>query len=247
MSSVQRQARKAGLLYLLMGLTAPIGLLYVPSRLFVAGNPSATADNIRVSESLLRFGIVSELLHQTIAVFLVLALYRLFKPVNESHARLLVVLGALVSVPVVFVNVLNEIAALALTRGAEFQKLFDRAQLDALAYLFLSLHAQGIVVASIFWGLWLFPFGLLVIRCGFIPRVLGVLLLIAGAAYVIGAVTTLAWPSHAPLVLRFVSPLVAAELPIIIWLVIWGAKKPAGDRSAAPGTAAHDDMPGSVA
>ena len=243
MNSVQRQARKAGLLYLLMAVVAPIGLLYVPGRVFVAGDPATTASNIRASESLLRLGIVSELLHQTIAIFLVLALYRLFKPVNESHARLLVVLGALVSVPIVFVSVLNEIAALALTRGLEYQKLFDQAQLDALAYLFLYLHGQGIVVASIFWGLWLFPFGSLVIRCGFIPRVLGVLLFIAGTAYVIGAITTLAMPHHAPLVARFISPLVAAELPIIIWLVIWGAKPAASGGSIA---AARDELPGSV-
>jgi hypothetical protein len=243
-SSVQRQARKAGLLYLLMAVVAPIGLLYVPGRVFVAGDPITTAANVRASEALLRIGIVSELLHQTLAIFLVLALYRLFKPVDESHARLMVVLGALLSVPIVFVNVLNEIAALALAAGVEIQKLVEPSLLDALIYLFLQLHGQGIVVASIFWGLWLFPFGWLVIRCGFIPRVLGVLLFIAGAAYVISAVTTLALPRHTLMVSRFISPLVAAELPIIIWLLIWGAKRPAGDRPAAPGV--REDMPGTA-
>lgn len=223
---MRRQARVAGLLYLLMGVIAPIGLVYVPSRVFVTGNPTATADNIRTFESLLRIGIVSELLHQTIAVFLVLALYRLFRPVNESRARLLVILGALVSVPIVFVNVLNEVAALTLVGGAEYLKLLSKPQLDALAYLFLQLHAKGLIVASIFWGLWLFPFGMLVIRSVFIPRLLGVLLLIAGSAYLVVAFTTLALPRYAPLVSRFVSPLVAAELPIIFWLVIWGARAP---------------------
>src|SRR6266850_2609585 len=99
MNSTKKQARVAGLLYLLIGVTAPIGLLYVPGKLIVSGDATATADRIRASESLLRIGIASELFHQIICVFLVLALYRLFKAVNEAHARQLVILGALVSVP----------------------------------------------------------------------------------------------------------------------------------------------------
>ena len=74
----------------------------------------------RASEWLLRVGIASELIHQIIGVFLVLALYRLFKAVNETHAKQLVILGALVSVPIVFVNVLNEIAALILVKRRRF-------------------------------------------------------------------------------------------------------------------------------
>lgn len=234
MSRVQKQARTAGLLYLLMAIVAPIGLVYVPSRLFVPGNVLATAENIRNSWWLVRLGIVSELVHQTIAIFLVLALYRLFKEVHEGLARQMVVLGALVSVPIVFVNVLNEVAALTLVGGAEFLPALGKPQLDALAYLFLHLHGQGIVVASIFWGLWLFPFGLLVIRSGFIPRVLGALLLIAGAAYLVTSLTTLSLPDYAPVVSRFVSPLVAAELPIIFWLLIWGAKTRHSSSSSEP-------------
>ena len=159
MSSIRQQARVAGVLYLLLALTAPLGLLYVPGKVIVLGNASATAANIRASEGLLRGGIASELIHQLIAVFLVLALYRLFKTVDEALARQVVVLGALVSVPIVFVNVLNEVAALTLVSGADFLSVFEQPQLDALAYLFLRLHGQGITVASVFWGLWLFPFG----------------------------------------------------------------------------------------
>lgn len=148
--STRQQARKAGFLYLLLALSAPIGLLYVPGKLIVYGNATATADNIRASEGLLRIGIASELIHQTIAVFLVLALYRLFKPVDEALAKQVVILGALLSVPIMFVNVLNDIAALVLVSGADFLRVFDKNQLDALAYLFLRLHSQGIIVASIF-------------------------------------------------------------------------------------------------
>lgn len=237
MRSTQQQARAAGFLYLLIALSAPIGLLIVPGKLIVSGNATATADNIRASEWLLRVGIASELIHQIIGVFLVLALYRLFKAVNETHAKQLVILGALVSVPIVFVNVLNEIAALILVKGADFLSVFERSQLDALAYLFLRLHTHGINVASIFWGLWLFPFGMLVIRSGFIPRVLGVLLMIAGSAYLARAFAVLVLPQYAPLVGQVALPLEVAELPIIFWLLIWGAKtRPAsgGGLSAAP-------------
>lgn len=224
MKSTRQQARSAGLLYVILALIAPIGLLYVPGKLFVSGNATATADNIRASEGLLRIGIASELVHQAIAVFLVLALYRLFKPVDENLARQLVILGALVSVPIMFVNVLNHVAALILVGGADFLSVFEKPELDALAYLFVRLHEYGITVASIFWGLWLFPFGLLVIRSGFIPRVLGYLLMVAGTAYVIAAFATLVVPKYGPVVSKVALPFEVAELPIIFWLAIWGAK-----------------------
>lgn len=229
MRSTQQQARIAGWWYLLVAVSAPIGLMYVPGKLIVSGNATATADNIRDSGWLLRIGIASELFHQVIAIFLVLALYRLFKSVNENHARQLVILGALVSVPIMFVNVLNEIAALILVSGADFLSVFEKPELDALAYLFVRLHGLGITVASIFWGLWLFPFGMLVIHSGFIPRVFGYLLMIAGTAYLASAFATLVLPQFAPLVSQIALPLEVAELPIVVWLLIWGAKQRPAD------------------
>jgi Domain of unknown function (DUF4386) len=223
-STTRQQARTAGILYLVMALIAPIGLLYVPAKLIVSGDPAGTAANVRAAEGLLRAGIVTELVHQTIAIFLVLALYRLFKEVNVVRARQMVVLGALVSVPIAFVNVLNELAALALTSNHEYLSAWSRPQRDAMAYLFLDLHKQGITVVSIFWGLWLFPFGSLVIRCGFIPRIFGILLMIAGAAYLAVSFTTLLLPERAAAVSRFAGPLAVAELPVIFWLVIRGAR-----------------------
>jgi len=157
-------------------------------------------------------------------VFLVLALYRLFKPVDETLAKQVVILGALVSVPIMFVNVLNDVAALVLVSGADFLAVFARPQLDALAYLFLRLHEHGVTVASVFWGLWLFPFGALVIRSGFIPRVLGYLLMVAGVAYLVAAFADLVMPRLLPVVGPVALPLEVAELPIVVWLVVWGAR-----------------------
>src|SRR5262245_16565704 len=225
MSVIRATARRAGLLYLLMGLTAPIGLMVVPGRLIVRGDATTTLERIRASEWLFRVGITSELFHQAVAVFLVLALYRLFKPVSEGLARQLVALGALVSVPIMFVNTLNEIAVLVLIRGADFLSVFDRSQLDALAYLFLRLHGEGITVASIFWGLWLFPFALLVIRSGFIPRVLGLLLIVAGVGYLASAFASIVMPQLSPRVDRVALILEMGEPPIILWLLIRGARE----------------------
>ena len=227
MSTIQQQARAAGRIYILLGLVAPIGLMVVPNKLIVTGDATATLARIRASEGLFRVGLASELISNVIVIFLVLALYRLFKPVNDMLAKQLVVFGALVSVPIMFANGVNSMAALVLASGEEFLSVFDAAELDALAYLFVRLHSYGITMASVFWGLWLFPFGMLVIRCGFIPRVLGYLLMGAGAAYLAAAFARMIVPQYSPIVSRIALPLESAELPIMIWLLIWGARQPA--------------------
>jgi len=221
----KRLARLAGWLYLLLAVTAPIGLLYVPGQLLVPDDAAATAERLRASAWLLRVGIGSELFHQVVQVYLLLVLYRLFKPVHEALARQLVVLGALVSVPVVFAVVLTELGALLATSGAPWLDAFSRPQLDALAYLLLRLHGQGITVVSIFWGLWLFPFGLLVMRSGFLPRVLGALLLAAGAAYVVSASTAILAPQLSAAVEPVTSLLELGEIPIVFWLIIRGVRE----------------------
>jgi hypothetical protein len=221
------------LLYLLIAATAWVGLLYVPNALYVVGDAVATADRIRAAQWLLRAGIATELFHQIVQVFLVLALYRLFEGVDVVLARQLVILGALVSVPIVLVNVVNEIAALMLVGGDDFLAAVPRPERDAFAYLFLRLHSRGISIAAIFWGLWLLPFGLLVIRSGFIPRALGALLLVAGCAYVVDSATTLVLPQYAKAVSSVAGVLEIAELPIIVWLVIWGAKRRSAKTAAA--------------
>jgi len=223
MNSTKKQARFAGLLYLLASLIGCFGLIYVPGKLIVRGDATATANHIRASETLFRLGIATELFGFTMFIFVVLALYRLFKGVNEKHALAMATL-LLVSIPISLLNLLNDIAALVIVNGAGFLSMFETRQLDALAYLFVRLHGQGFVVAQLFWGLWLFPFGILIIRSGFIPRVLGFLLFIAGFGNVASSFTSLLLPSYAPITDRFTSVLTAAELPIIFWLLIWGAK-----------------------
>ena len=226
MRTIKKQARIAGILYFLLGISAPWGLLYVPGKLIVSGNAVATADHLRASEGLLRFGIASELFHQVVVIFVVLALFRLFRGVNEMLSWQMVILGALVSVPIMFVNVLNEIAAMILARAPEFLSVIDKAERDALSYLFLRLHTNGIQVAAIFWGLWLFPFALLVIRSGFIPRFLGYLMMLAGIGYLVSSIDYLILTKHIPAVGQIAGILEFGEPPIMLWLLIWGARGP---------------------
>src|ERR671935_2284581 len=135
MSSLKKDARIAGLLYLTL-MTAPLRLIYIPGKFFVAGNASATANNIATHETLFRLGILSDLFTATMAIFLTLALYRLFKVVDQGLAVVMVILGALMVTPIYFLNTINDAAALLLVRGADFLAAFDKPQRETLAMLF---------------------------------------------------------------------------------------------------------------
>ena len=227
-AETKRTARLAGLLYLLSSLVGAPALLYVPGKLIMEGDAAATADRLRASGGLLRLGIASELAGFSIFVFVALTLYRLFRPVSERHALAMMVL-ILISIPITFIGVLPEVAALDLAKGGAGAigslTALDAHQRDALAFLCLDLHAKGYSVAEVFWGLWLFPFGVCVIRSGFIPRFLGVLLMIAAFGYLASSASSLVVPQYAH-ALAPVTKLTALELPIIFWLLIWGARVP---------------------
>ncbi|MFN7986488.1 MAG: DUF4386 domain-containing protein [Thermoanaerobaculia bacterium] len=222
---MKSQARLAGGLYLLILIAAPIVLIYLPRTLIVSGNAVATAERLRASEGLFRVAIVSSLAVKVVWVFLVLSLGRLFRSVDEARAREMVVLGALIPVPVAVVNVLNEVAALVLVTAPPFLAPFPQRELDALAYFFLRLHGQGNAVLGVFWGLWLFPFGILVLRSGFVPRALGALLMLAGSGYILDSLTTLLLPSWAPVVGKGTMVLAFGAVPIIFWLLIRGVSE----------------------
>ena len=162
------RARVAGLLYLMANIFAPFTLLYLPSRFIVRGDAAATANNVIASESLFRFGIVGNLFTFIANIFLALTLYQLLKVVNKNMASLMVILF-LVGVPIAMLNELPQLAILQLLGGADYLKAYPTDQLQALAYLLLRLHDQGLLIAHIFFGLWLLPMGYLVFKSGFIP------------------------------------------------------------------------------
>ena len=223
MTSTKRAARLAGWLYLGCSVPGFFGLMYVPSRLIVSGDAAATLRNIAAAETLFRSGIVANVVGQAGFVFVALALYRLLKGVNQFQAALMVVLIA-VSVPIAILNELNHVAVLTLAGAAGPAAALGKAETDGLVALFLAQYHSGILMAEIFWGLWLFPMGLLVLRCGFLPRFLGVLLLLAGVGWVAQSCSALLSPDAGHAVARVTSVLTAGELPFMLWLLIVGAK-----------------------
>ena len=226
MEATRRTARLAGLLYLVSSLPAPFALIYVPGRLLVEGNAAATGERLRSLESLLRWGLAAELFSSVVFIFVALTLYRLFRPVSAGPALAMLVL-ILISFPITFGNVLFELAALDLAGGGarpSILSILGPSQNDALAYSAMHLHHQGYMLAQIFWGLWLFPFGVCVRRSGFIPPILGALLMIAGCGYVANSFAALVLPRYLPAVDQITTITNLAEVPIIFWLLIWGAR-----------------------
>ncbi|HEY3132881.1 MAG TPA: DUF4386 domain-containing protein [Acidobacteriota bacterium] len=223
MHPTNNTTRVAGLLYLLVAITGAVSLMYVPLTLIEPGKATATANNILASETLFRIGIVSALISGTAFILLVMALYRLLNGVSKTHASLMVNL-VLVSVAITFLNEVNNVAALTLFRGADFLAVFGKPQRDALGMLFLRLHSQGNFINEIFWGLWLFPFGVLVMRSRFLPRILGILLIVNCFAYVAASLTRLLLPSYGNVVFRATLPALLGEVWIILWLLIKGVK-----------------------
>ena len=225
MTSTSQNTRVAGFLYLLLTLAAPLRLMIIPGKLFVSGNATATASNIAAHESLFRLGMIGDLFCGVIVIVLVLALYRLFRGVDQNLAVLMLIVGGVMPAVIDFVNVLNDAAALMFVRGADFLSAFGRPQQEAMAMLFLRLHHQEIVAAEILWGLWLFPLALLILRSGFVPRVLGVWLIINGVAYLAMSLTGLWLPRYEETVSNITFPALLGEVAFMLWLLIKGAPK----------------------
>src|SRR6059036_1717842 len=223
MHPIKKAARIAGAIYASMVVTGPFSLIYVPSKLIVRDNAAATAENVLAHETMFRLSILADLVGQVIFICLAIALYRLLSGVNKIWAALMVAF-VLVSAAVGFVNTLNDIAALILFRGADFLAVFDKPQRDALGMLFIRLHTQGIFIDEMFWGLWLFPFGLLVFRSGFLPRFIGGWLMINCFGYIILSVIALFFPAYYGAAFNWSQPVLFGELAIMLWLLVKGAK-----------------------
>ena len=216
-TSANRTARVAGFLYLLVFPMAFFSLS-VRDKLIVHGNAAATASNIMASEGLFRGGIVAWLLSQTIFIFLLMVLYKLLKPVNSRVALLMVVL-LLVGVPIALINELNQFAALLLLSGAEYLSAINTDQLHAQVMFHLNLHQYGIYVAQIFWGLWLLPFGYLVFKSAFLPKIFGVLLMIGCLGHLTDVVAAVVFSNFEVTLSGFTS---IGEFLLPLWLVVKG-------------------------
>jgi hypothetical protein len=180
----KKTARIAGLLYMIVVLSGIFSLMYVPGKLIITGDGSATVKNIIAGETLFRIGILSGFICYIAFLLLPLVLYKLLKSVHKKAAILMVAL-AIVSVPISFVNMFQKFAVLTLISKAEYLKAFDMVQLQTQVLLHLDFYNNGIKILTIFWGLWLLPFGYLVFKSGFLPKILGILLMIGCFGYLI--------------------------------------------------------------
>jgi len=221
-SSLKKTARLTGLLYLIWIITGLYALFYIPSQINIQGDAVTTAQNILSNEFLFRTSIINDLISSTIWVFMVLVLYRLFKQVNERQAKLLVAL-VIVQIPVVFFMEAFNITSLMIFKG-EILKTFELSQRQELAMLFLKINDYVVSTLVLFWGLWLFPLGILVYRSRFLPRFLGVWLIINGFAYLVLSFTGLLLPQYKDLVFKIAFPAMLGEVAFMLWLLIKGAK-----------------------
>lgn len=224
MTSRQRTARLAGVLYLLMGLAAFFSIMYIPRAFVVRGDAAATANNIASSPVLYGLGIVMDLAGQVAAVYLAATLYRLFRDVDRNQAMVLAAF-LVAQAGMYFAIMLVQIAPLVLLSGAGYLSVIEKTQLDSLVLATVALRGRGMLAIGTYMGMWLVPFGILVIKCGFIPRLIGFLMLAAAAAYVAIPVLHFLVPD----VQRAIGdllllPAAVAETAIVLWLLIKGAR-----------------------
>jgi len=227
MGKNKKTARIAGLLYLIVVVTGLFSIIYVPSQITVQGDASATVSNILASKQLFRIGIVAGLICYTAFLLLPFALYKLLSQVGKGIAVLMVAF-AVVSVPISFVNLLNKLHILSLLGEADYLQAFTVEQLHAHVMLSLDAYGDGILVSEIFWGLWLLPFGYLVFKSGYLPRVLGILLMMGCFGYLINFFGEALSPGYAETgIATFVSlPSALGEIGTCLWLLIVGVREP---------------------
>ncbi|MGA7107381.1 MAG: DUF4386 domain-containing protein [Terracidiphilus sp.] len=221
----KRTARIAGLWYL--GFTlGPFYLLYVPSQTIAHNDAAATAARVLSHEILYRWGMLAETLGSVVFIGLSLALYRLFEDVDRHRARQLVAL-VLVSSALGLVNVVFSAAALLVFQGGAGFAAFDDPTREAIGMLLIRMHGQANGINQTFWGLWLLPFGWLIVRSRFLPRWLGYWILLDGIAWVVVGVTWFLTPDYTDALFRYFQPVFLAELAAMLWLLIMGAKEQA--------------------
>ena len=213
-----KTARIAGFLYLLQIPLGVFGILYVPNTLVVHGDAAATASNIMANELLFRLSIVSAIFCALVTLVTALFLYKLLKPVNKNYAVLMVIF-TLISAPIAMLNELNQVAVLLLLNGPEYLTVFTASQLQTLLSVFLDLHEYGIHIVDIFFGLWLFPMGYLVIKSNFIPKSIGIFLIIACFGYLLDFVLFFIFPSVKVVISQFTF---IGEVMMVSWLLIKG-------------------------
>jgi hypothetical protein len=225
-NSPQKTARVAAVVFLIIFFLGMSTELFIRPGMIVPGDTAATVKNIAASESLFRLSIVSDLIRQMFLMLLPLVLYKLLKPVNKNIASLMVIF-ALVSVSISMLNELNHFAVLLLSSGAGYLTAFNPDQMNALVKFFLELRKYGTFIPQVL-SFWVFLLGYMVFKSGFLPRILGILLMLGGLCYTVSAVLFFLFPNFGATILGLFAFI--GESLFYLWLLIKGVKdqKPAG-------------------
>jgi hypothetical protein len=224
MNSTRKTAKIAGLWYLLVAIFGAFNTMFVESKLYVSGDAAATVNSILASEWLFRLGIASNLITTICFLFLANALYKLFKSVDKDLVRLMVIF-IIASVPIAYLETLK-FAPILLLSGAGYLSAFEPAQLQAVAMVFLEISKLGLVIAKIFYGLWMFPLGLLVFKSGSgsITRALGISLIIGCLGYLVDPLAIVLSLNFSAITSLGMTLAIVAEISCILWLLIKGPK-----------------------
>ena len=237
MNFVKKTARMTGLFYLAIFFSNIFVFIFVSGSLSVPGDAAATAENIRASESLYRSGVVSYLIVFLSEIGATVLLYKLLSPVNKTVAMLMMV-NRLMQAAIHAVNLVNFIFPLILLDGGDYLATFAPDQINSLVLLFTNTHYYGVLVSEAFFAVSLFLLGYLVVKSELFPGVLGIMLAIAGAGYVLDSFGIFLLPQHKDLFANImIAPAIIAELSFTLWLLIKGIRSPKPESRKAVATA----------
>jgi hypothetical protein len=215
-------ARVAGILAILLVVLGPFTLLYVPSTLIVPEDATATADNIRASESLFRIAIISDLLIFFDEIVLTVLLYVLLRPVSRTLS-LVAAFARLAMAVIQGINLLPNFFVLLLLSGAGYLAAFEPDQLDALVLLFLNAREYGVYIWQAVFVPHLFVLAYLVFKSGYFPRILGILLVFGALGYLVDSFGNILFPNYEEIFDVVVAGTsIIGELPFFLWLLIRG-------------------------
>jgi hypothetical protein len=236
MTSPKRLARIAGVLYLLVGIFGGFAQGFVYPKIYAAGDAATTAGNLVANTGLVRIGVVADLVQATIWVFLALALYRLLRQVHQSAAVAMVVLATL-GAGIACLNAVFEFEGMRVATGT-VSLAVGAAGTNALALLMVDAQHYGLLIDTVFQGLWLMPLGYLAYKSGLFPKALGALLIVAGVCYLLDVLAQFLAPDFGSKIATFVViPSVIAEISMVIYLLVIGVKTVKPDMRVTGGAA----------
>jgi hypothetical protein len=220
-------ARIAGLFYLTVAITAIVSLMYIPSKLIIWNDASLTFENIKTHQLLLKIGILSDIVLYLSFAFLAITLYKLLETVNKTIALIMMAL-VLISVAITFANLINKFDVISLINDTGFLQNYTNSQLHHQLMQLLQSHQNGMTIIQIFWGIWLLPFGYLVFKSQFLPKILGLLLMLGCFCYITDFLGNFIFPIDykETIIPRLTGiPPALGEIGMLLWLSIIGVKE----------------------